>query len=121
MKRLLLTVLILIGAFWTRGQNRAVTLMGVLTANNGDAIAGCIVKGEVTSVSTGLCGEFEIDISDRFEGTLVFSCMAFRTWEVPIKRLKGKDRIIIALVGFDRFENGKCERNYKKEKRIKIK
>lgn len=122
MKRLLLILLILAVAFSTQGQNKIVALKGILTAKNGDAIPGCsvIIKGEATSINTGLCGEFEINISDKFEGTLVFSCMAFRTWEIPIKRLKDKEGIIITLNDFGRFENGPCERNYKKKKRVKI-
>ena len=123
MRSLFLTFLVLIAALRAQGQAGTGMLKGILTADNGDAIPGCNVsiKGEATSVHTGLCGEFEIDISDKSERALVFSCMASRTWEVPVKRLKDKGRIVIALRGFDRFENGKCDTNYKKEKRIKIK
>jgi TonB-dependent starch-binding outer membrane protein SusC len=90
MKILLSTLLILTVAFWAQGQNKTVTLKGTLTANNGDAIPWCnaIINGEATSVNTGLCGEFEINISEKFEGTLVFSCMAFRTWEIPNQEIQ---------------------------------
>jgi hypothetical protein len=105
------------------GQTKQVNLKGILTAKNGDAIPGCnvVLKGKLMEASaTQACGDFEILIPDNYEGVLVFSCLTPRTWEIEVKRLKDKEKIIISLTGWDKFENGPCEKNYKDEKRIKI-
>jgi hypothetical protein len=98
-------------------------LKGILTARNGDAIAGCnvLVKGQTTSVNTQACGDFTIMIPDNYVGTLVFSCLAPRVWEIQLKKLKYTDDVIIVLNDWSEFEEGLCDKNFKGEKRIKIK
>lgn len=116
--------LILLAAFHaTMGQEKRIHLKGILTAKNGDPIPGCnvVLKGEsMGATTTQACGEFEISVPDDHSGVLVFACLAPRVWEIPIKKLKNKDKIIISLTDWDKFDNGPCERNYDREKKIKI-
>lgn len=123
MRQYLIVIAFLNTLTTTFGQTDTKELTGVLTARNGDAIPGCnvVIKGQVTSVATQLCGEFEITIPDNYEGTLVFSCLAIRVWEIPLKKLKDVDKVIITLNDWREFENGQCDKNFKNEKRIKIK
>jgi hypothetical protein len=102
------------------GQTKELT--GILTTRNGDAIPGCTVriKGQATSVTTQSCGEFKIIIPDNHEGTLVFSCLTPRPWEIPLKKLKSLDSVIITLNDWKEFPNRPCDKNFKNEKRIKI-
>ena len=113
--------ILLVISLTTLGQTKKLT--GILTARNGDAIPGCsaVIKGQTTSSPTQLCGEFEITIPDNYEGTLVFGCLAIRVWEIPLKKLKDVDKVIITLDDWKEFENGQCDKNFKNEKRIKIK
>lgn len=103
-------------------QERKIDLKGILTAKNGDPIPGCnvILKGETMASTTQACGEFEIPIPADYSGVLVFTCLAPRAWEIPIKKLKNEDHIIVSLLDWDKFDNGPCEKNYKREKRIRI-
>jgi hypothetical protein len=123
MRQYLIVIAFLNTLTTTFGQTDTKELTGVLTARNGDAIPGCnvVIKGQVTSVATQLCGEFEITIPVNYEGTLVFSCLAIRVWEIPLKKLKDVDKVIITLDDWKEFENGQCDKNFKNEKRIKIK
>ena len=107
---------------WATAQERKIILKGILTAKNGDPIPGCnvVLKGETMTSTTQACGEFEISIPADYAGVLVFSCLAPRTWEIPIKKLKNDDQVIISLRDWDKFGNGPCEKNYKREKKIKI-
>jgi hypothetical protein len=123
MRQYLIVIAFLNTLTTTFGQTDTKELTGVLTARNGDAIPGCnvVIKGQVTSVATQLCGEFEITIPVNYEGTLVFSCLAIRVCEIPLKKLKDVDKVIITLDDWKEFENGQCDKNFKNEKRIKIK
>lgn len=123
MRQFLVILVFTIISTTTFGQTGTKELTGILTTKNGDAIPGCnvIIKGQVTSVSTQSCGEFEISIPDNYEGVLVFSCLTPRVWEIPIKKLKDIDKVIITLNDWKEFENGPCDKNFKNEKRIKIK
>lgn len=123
MRQFLVILVYIITSTTTFGQTGTKELTGILTTKNGDAIPGCnvIIKGQVTSVSTQPCGEFKISIPDNYEGVLVFSCLTPRVWEIPIKKLKGIDKVIITLNDWKEFENGPCDKNFKNEKSIKIK
>jgi hypothetical protein len=103
-------------------QDKKIKLKGVLTARNGDPLPGCtvVVKGEFEASVTQSCGDFEIAIPNNYEGVLVFSCMAPRVWEIELKKLEDKEDIIINLTDWYAFEDGPCNKNFKKEKRIKI-
>jgi hypothetical protein len=99
-------------------------LKGILTARNGDAIPGCNVslKGHAQYSLTQLCGEFDIDVPDNYEGTLSFSCGDYGgPGEILLKKLKDVGDIVVVLSAREKFENGRCERNFKNRKRIKIK
>ena len=123
MRQFLIIFVFTITSTTTFGQTSTKELTGILTTKNGDAIPGCnvVIKGQVTSVSTQLCGEFKITVPDNYEGVLVFSCLTPRVWEIPIKKLKDIDKVIITLNDWKEFENGPCDKNFKNEKRIKIK
>jgi hypothetical protein len=123
MRQFLIILVFLITSTTTFGQTSTKELNGILTTKNGDAIPGCnvLIKGQVTSVSTQSCGEFKITVPDNYEGVLVFSCLTPRVWEIPIKKLKDIDKVIITLNDWREFENGPCDKNFKKEKKIKIK
>ena len=120
MRPLLVFIILVIASLNTFAQTKE--LRGILTAKNGDAIPGCnvLIKGQLTSVNTQACGEFRITIPDNYEGTLIFSCMAPRVWEIQLRKLKDVGNVIIALNDWDEFENGPCDKNFKREKRIKI-
>jgi len=114
---------VLVVSHVTVGQTKMISLKGVLTANNGDAIPGCnvVIKGKMMEASaTQACGDFEISVPENYEGVLVFSCLTPRVWEIQLKKLKDKENIIIVLTDWDKFENGPCEKNFKGENRIKI-
>ena len=102
-------------------QTTSLTVTGILTGKNGNPIPGCnvIVKGKTSQTNTQLCGEFTIDVPDN-AATLVFSCLAFRTWEVPVKKLVKAKCSVIVLNDWKDFDNGSCSKNYAGEKRIKI-
>lgn len=123
MRQYLIIFVLIITSTTAFGQAGTIELAGVLTTKNGDAIPGCnvIIKGQVTSVSTQSCGEFKISVPDNYEGVLVFSCLTPRVWEIPIKKLKGIEKVIITLNDWKEFENGPCDKNFKNERRIKIK
>jgi len=57
---------------------------------------GCnvVIKRQVASASTQVCGEFKIVGPDNYEGTIMFSCLTPRVWEIPLKKLKGIDEVI---------------------------
>jgi hypothetical protein len=121
-KSIIIGLIILGSPLFTSAQVKKIPLRGILTTKNGDAIPGCnvLIKGESTSTTTEPCGEFNIEVPENYEGTLVFSCMTPRVWEIVIKELKNKEKIIISMADWLRFENGPVEKNYKKEERIKI-
>lgn len=119
--RLLLTLLMFLVASQMLAQSRELT--GVLTTRNGDAIPGCSVFIKGTTATAGytqLCGEFSISIPENYDGTLVFSCLAPRNWEIPVRKLKDINKPIITLRDWYKFENGSCQKNFRNEKRIKI-
>ena len=123
MTRLMIGLIFLAGCQGATAQERKISLKGILTAKNGDPIPGCnvVLKGEMMEASTTqACGEFEIFIPDDYTGVLVFACLAPRVWEIPIKKLKDEDKIVISLTDWDNFENGPCDKSYKREKKIEI-
>ncbi len=103
-------------------QDTSVVIKGRLTTRNGDAISGCnaTIKGTTTTVVTGTCGEFEIQVADIDKGVVVFSCLAFRTWEVKLKKFNAGRETIISLADWRRFDDGTCKQSFRKSRRITI-